>query len=82
MTEIKYLTVQEVATLFRRSTKTIYRWIEEGDPIKEYTRVGGGVLIPESEIERILEEGRNKDISDLKPTKPPRQKKKGFVNNW
>ncbi len=25
----RYMTVKEVAALFRRSTKTIYRWIDE-----------------------------------------------------
>ncbi len=48
----KFYTVREVAEILRRSTQTIYRWIDE-----EYLKakkVRDGYLIPEGEIERIL----------------------------
>lgn len=81
--KIQYLTVQEVAGIFRKSVKTIYRWINHKDPIiKEYTRVGDGILIPQHEVDRILEEGKNKDVSDLTRTKPKRRPGGGYVGDW
>ncbi len=79
----KYLTVQEVADIFRRSKRTILRWIEEGNPITEFTRVRDGVLIPESEVERILAEGKNQDISDIaEPEVKKKRHENSFVNRW
>jgi len=50
----KNRTIQETANIFRKSKKTIYRWIEEGKVFKRYIRVKDGILIPQSEIDRIM----------------------------
>lgn len=55
-----YMTVREVAALFRRSRKTIYRWIDEGRVFKNVIKVKDGILIPEAEVRRAVEEGRDK----------------------
>lgn len=81
MTKPRYLTAQKVAEYFECSVKTIYRWIETGY-IREYTRIGNGIRIPEHEVDRLVEEGKNKDISDLiAPARKPRQGG-GWVNQW
>lgn len=49
---IKYYTVKETAEHFRRSTRTILRWIENG--YLESKKVKDGHLISELEIDRIL----------------------------
>ncbi len=54
----RYMTVREVAEVFRKSRKTIYRWVEEGKVFREVVRVNDGVLIPEREVKRIIEEGK------------------------
>ncbi len=54
----RYMTVREVAEVFRKSSKTIYRWVEEGKVFREVVRVNDGVLIPEREVKRIIEEGQ------------------------
>ena len=54
----KLYTVREVAGIFRRSSKTIYRWIDEGKIFKEIIYLNGGYLVTATEIERILEEGK------------------------
>lgn len=51
----KNYTVAEVAKIFRRSTKTIYRWREEGI-FREVIQVKDGYLIPEKEILRVIKE--------------------------
>jgi len=56
----KFLTVKEVATILKRSTDTIYRWIAEGKVLQDVRRVNNGYLIPETEVIRILEEGKMK----------------------
>ena len=53
----KNRTIQETADIFRKSKKTIYRWLDEGDVFLRYIRVKDGILIPQSEIDRILEAG-------------------------
>ena len=53
----KNLTVKETAIIFRRTPKTIRRWIDEGQVFKKIIKVKDGYLIKQSEIDRILEEG-------------------------
>ena len=53
----KNLTVKEAAIIFRRTPKTIRRWIDEGQVFKKIIKVKDGYLIKKSEIDRILEEG-------------------------
>jgi len=53
----KFMTVKEVAIVFRRSHDTIYRWISEGKIFNNVLKVRDGYLIPESEVKRIVEEG-------------------------
>ncbi len=53
----RYMTVREVAELFRRSRKTVYRWIDEGRVFKEVVRVNDGILIAEDEVKRAVREG-------------------------
>ena len=50
---IKYYTVKETADIFRRTTRTILRWIEDG--YLESKKVKDGHLISELEIHRILD---------------------------
>lgn len=50
----KLLTVAEVALIFRRSNKTIYRWIDEGNVFFHVVRVADGYRIPQEEVERII----------------------------
>ncbi len=59
----KFMTVREVATVFRRSSDTIYRWILEGKTFQNVIKVKDGYLIPESEVERIIDEGKCNDLS-------------------
>jgi excisionase family DNA binding protein len=49
---IKYYTVKETAEIFRRSVRTILRWIDEG--YLRSNKVKDGHLISEIEINRIL----------------------------
>lgn len=53
----KNLTVKEAATIFRRTPKTIRRWIDEGQVFKKVIKVKDGYLIKQSEIDRILKDG-------------------------
>lgn len=53
----KNLTVKETAIIFRRTPKTIRRWIDEGQVFKTIIKVKDGYLITQSEIDRILKEG-------------------------
>lgn len=50
----KLLTVKEVAEIFKRSTDTIYRWLEEGKVFEEVIKMKGSYFIPEIEVKRIL----------------------------
>lgn len=52
---MKNYTVKEVAGIFKRSKKTIYRWREEGI-FREVIQVKDGYLIPEKEVLRVIEE--------------------------
>jgi excisionase family DNA binding protein len=56
----RYMTVKEVAVFFRRSKKTIYRWIDEGKVFRDVVKVKDGILIPEKEVKRAVEEGRER----------------------
>lgn len=49
-----FYTVKEVAHIFRRHPRTIYRWIDERFLIA--TKVRDGWLITREEVERILSE--------------------------
>jgi predicted site-specific integrase-resolvase len=55
---VRYMTVKEVAAHFRRSKKTIYRWIDEGRVFRDVVKVKDGILIPENEVRRAVEEGK------------------------
>ncbi len=56
----RFMTVREVATILKRSTDTIYRWIAEGKVLQDVRKVNDGYLIPETEVIRILENGKMK----------------------
>lgn len=80
---LKYLTIKEVAAIFKKDVRTIYRWVEARDPIREFTRVKDGILVPQSEVERILAEGMNQDVSDIvNNLSSKRRPTVGFVNRW
>jgi excisionase family DNA binding protein len=49
-----FLTTKEVAQIFRRHPRTIYRWIDEG--FLQAKKVRDGWLITQEEVERILTE--------------------------
>ena len=51
------LTVKETADIFKRSPKTIRRWINEGTVFERLIKVRDGYLIPRSEVDRVLAEG-------------------------
>lgn len=51
----KNYTLAEVATIFKRFKKTIWRWREEGI-FREIIQVKDGYLIPEREVLRMIEE--------------------------
>jgi hypothetical protein len=62
----KLLTIKEAVDWFlqrgiQRSSRTLYRWANDGRVFKRVHRIGlGGVLIPEAELERAL---REEDLS-------------------
>lgn len=60
---MKNYTIAEVAAIFKRSKKTIYRWREEGI-FREVIQVKDGYLFPEREILRVLEE-RTRRTTDI-----------------
>ncbi|MFQ5736617.1 MAG: hypothetical protein ACE5GY_07110 [Thermodesulfobacteriota bacterium] len=84
------LTLEEVGACFRRSAKTIRRWVEEGkyfnhDEIMKFD--DGSLLITRAEVERVIRELRARELEDARtPEAAPAQvkirKKGGFVNNW
>lgn len=51
----KRYTVEEVAEATRRTTRTVYRWIDERKIFA--TKVGKRYLFSESTIQKILSEG-------------------------
>ena len=51
----RFYTVKEVAVIFRRHPRTIYRWLEEGFILG--TKVRDGWLITQEEVDRILADG-------------------------
>lgn len=57
---MKNYTIAEVAEIFKRSKKTIYRWREEGI-FREVIQVKDGYLIPEREVLRVIEERTRKN---------------------
>ena len=52
----KLYTVKEVSKIFKRTPRTIYRWIDGG--FISVTKVKDGYLIPHSEVNRIISIGR------------------------
>ena len=48
-----YLRVDEVARYFRRSDKTIRRWITDGD-LKAHKLKTGGILIPTTTLPDLI----------------------------
>lgn len=56
ISEEKY-TLLEVAGIFKRSSRTLYRWLDEKTVFKEAIKIQDGWLIPRREIIRILESG-------------------------
>lgn len=53
----KFLTVKEVANLFRVKEKTIYQWKFYG--IIPATKINGRLLFKQSDIEKMYSEGDN-----------------------
>ncbi len=59
MSEENY-TVKDVAAYLKRATRTIYRYIEEGRfPHAFQPRRGSGWLIPQRDLDKLLESGRS-----------------------
>ncbi len=56
----RYMTVREVAEVFRKSSKTIYRWVEEGKVFREVVEGSTRRCHPhaEREVKRLIEEGK------------------------
>lgn len=59
---MKNYTIAEVAEIFKRSKKTIYRWREEGI-FREVIQVKDGYLIPEKEVLRVIDERTKLTVS-------------------
>jgi excisionase family DNA binding protein len=57
----KFLTAREVAELFHRNIRTVYRWIHEGHISQAY-KVRDGFLIPESEVEKLKRDANESNI--------------------
>lgn len=59
---MKFLTPLEFGKTFRRSRRTVYRWLNEGRVINpsSIVKVRDGFLIPESEVSRIIKTGKLK----------------------
>jgi len=72
----RFLTVFEVATLFRVSDRTIYTWIDEGVIRCIKIKDKSAVRIPASEIERLVQE-----VLEVPPTKLSAQRKKRLLEN-
>lgn len=53
MTE-RFLTVNEVAVMLRRTPRTIYRWLDEGTMFPRARKVKDGWLIPESDVFQLV----------------------------
>jgi len=61
ISENRFLTPKEFAERLSISRWTVYAWLQEGR-IKS-TKIGRLVRIPESEVERIVQEGVQEAIS-------------------
>ena len=48
-----YMRIDEVAHLFRRSNRTIRRWITDGD-LKAHRLKSGGLLIPTTALPNVV----------------------------
>jgi predicted DNA-binding transcriptional regulator AlpA len=53
----KLLTIRMVSETLHRHENTIYRWVEEGI-FPHASRIRGGLFIPESDVRRLLKDGR------------------------
>lgn len=72
----RFLTVFEVATIFRVSDRTIYTWIDEGVLRCIKIKDKSAVRIPASEIERLVQE-----VLEVPPAKLSAQRKKRLLEN-
>lgn len=72
-----YLLVHEVATILRRSVRTIYRWLDEGTAFPNAKKVRDGYLIPRSDVEALL-----KRATLLPPDSAVGPRSVGFVKRW
>jgi len=50
----RFLTVNEVAVMLRRTPRTIYRWLDKGTMFSRARKVKDGWLIPESDVFRLV----------------------------
>ena len=48
----RFLTVKDVARMFHRHRRTVYRWLDEG--ALRGKKVKDGWLIPEEEVKRMI----------------------------
>lgn len=55
MSEARFMTVEEVAPLFRKSPKTIYRWAKDPKKLPASHDPAGGLLFERKRIMQILE---------------------------
>lgn len=76
-----YLTVKEVAQLFRvKKLATIREWIAKG--LFPNTIRRGGYLIPQRDIDALIEASKVAQTPKPKPAIPPIVRKSGFVKTW
>ena len=55
----EHLTVKEVAKIFKRHQRTIYRWLDEG--FISGKKVKDGWFIPRTEIDRIFTQAEDQE---------------------
>lgn len=55
MSEARFMTVEEVAPLFRKSPKTIYRWAKDPEKLPVSHDPAGGLLFERKRIMQIVE---------------------------
>ena len=66
-------TVKEVARIFKKSEKTVWRWLQEGVMFPNAKKLkSGGYLIPESDVLAAFETepSLNGDTPPEKPARP------------
>ena len=68
----KFLTVKEVAVIFRKHPRTIRNWIIGGKIFKEVRQVKDGYLITDIEVQRVLDTSKVEALQENRVEKEKR----------